>query len=185
MNLTWGNPPAHHWYAAKSPGLSIQCRSSRAHQTALAHLRSGHLRSMTFVQGGCNNLLVAKFGIGRQIWKWVTNRSTLHSKDLADSSILSLTLNFNHFSKKTVLDPIMMGSLEFVYYKSASYRNQQFLQTGLRSRIFRMLWDKKSSFQPCPVICRNYESGCNQMEWTVTRLPKGLRFTSKTFDILY
>ncbi|GFS59942.1 uncharacterized protein TNCV_3957381 [Trichonephila clavipes] len=50
MNLTWRNPPAHHWYAAKSPGLTIQCRSSRAHQTALARLRSGHLRSMTFVQ---------------------------------------------------------------------------------------------------------------------------------------
>ncbi|GFU32216.1 RNase H domain-containing protein [Trichonephila clavipes] len=50
MNLTWRNPPAHHWYAAKSHGLSIQCRSSRAHQTALAHFRSGHLRSMTFVQ---------------------------------------------------------------------------------------------------------------------------------------
>ncbi|GFU06473.1 uncharacterized protein TNCV_351271 [Trichonephila clavipes] len=51
MNLTWRNPPAHHWYAAKSPGLSIQFRSSRAHQTASARLRSGHLRSMTFVQG--------------------------------------------------------------------------------------------------------------------------------------
>ncbi|GFX60395.1 uncharacterized protein TNCV_4076171 [Trichonephila clavipes] len=50
-NLTWRNPPAQHWYAAKSPGLSIQCRSSRAHQTALARFRSGHLRSMTFVQG--------------------------------------------------------------------------------------------------------------------------------------
>ncbi|GFV67080.1 RNase H domain-containing protein [Trichonephila clavipes] len=51
MNLTWRNTPAHHWYAAKSPGLSIQCRSCRAHQTALARFRSGHLRSMTFVQG--------------------------------------------------------------------------------------------------------------------------------------
>ncbi|GFT62420.1 uncharacterized protein TNCV_4717841 [Trichonephila clavipes] len=51
MNLTWRNPPAHHWYAAKSPGLSIQFRSSGAHQTALARLRSGHLRNMTFVQG--------------------------------------------------------------------------------------------------------------------------------------
>ncbi|GFT09879.1 methyltransferase-like protein 7B [Trichonephila clavipes] len=50
MNLTWRNPPAHHWYAAKSPGLSIQCRNSRAHQTAFARLRSGHLRSMNFVQ---------------------------------------------------------------------------------------------------------------------------------------
>ncbi|GFT48467.1 RNase H domain-containing protein [Trichonephila clavipes] len=26
MSLTWRNPPAHHWYAAKSPGLSIQCK---------------------------------------------------------------------------------------------------------------------------------------------------------------
>ncbi|PRD24099.1 UNVERIFIED_CONTAM: hypothetical protein NCL1_44662 [Trichonephila clavipes] len=51
LNLTWRNPPAHHWYAAKSPGLSLQCRSSRAHQTALARIKSGHLRSMTFVQG--------------------------------------------------------------------------------------------------------------------------------------
>ncbi|GFU38547.1 uncharacterized protein TNCV_1204911 [Trichonephila clavipes] len=51
INLTWRNPPAHHWYAAKSPGLFMQCRSFRAHQTTLEHLRSGHLRSMNFVQG--------------------------------------------------------------------------------------------------------------------------------------
>ncbi|GFW34559.1 HTH_Tnp_Tc3_2 domain-containing protein [Trichonephila clavipes] len=44
MNLTWRNPPAYHWYAAKSPGLSLQCRSSRALQTALARFRSCHLR---------------------------------------------------------------------------------------------------------------------------------------------
>ncbi|GFV45387.1 uncharacterized protein TNCV_5055811 [Trichonephila clavipes] len=50
MNLMWRNPPAHHWYAAKSPGLSLQCRSSKAHQTALARFRSDHLRSMTFVR---------------------------------------------------------------------------------------------------------------------------------------
>ncbi|GFT58724.1 RNase H domain-containing protein [Trichonephila clavipes] len=31
MNLTWQNPPAHHWYAAKSHGIYLQCRSSRAH----------------------------------------------------------------------------------------------------------------------------------------------------------
>ncbi|GFV46423.1 uncharacterized protein TNCV_3233121 [Trichonephila clavipes] len=35
----------------KSPGLSVEYRSSRAHQTALARIRRGHLRSMTFVQG--------------------------------------------------------------------------------------------------------------------------------------
>ncbi|GFV83791.1 hypothetical protein TNCV_2555771 [Trichonephila clavipes] len=51
MNLTRRNPPAHHWYADMSPGLSIQCRSFRAHQMALVRFRSGHLRSMTFVQG--------------------------------------------------------------------------------------------------------------------------------------
>ncbi|GFW87972.1 uncharacterized protein TNCV_216441 [Trichonephila clavipes] len=51
MNLTWRNPPAHHYYAAKSPGLSLDCRSSRALQMAMARFRSGHLRGMTFVQG--------------------------------------------------------------------------------------------------------------------------------------
>ncbi|GFX17809.1 uncharacterized protein TNCV_2292581 [Trichonephila clavipes] len=35
---------------AKSSGLSIQCRSSRALQTAL-EVKSGHRRSMTFVTG--------------------------------------------------------------------------------------------------------------------------------------
>ncbi|GFT07665.1 RNase H domain-containing protein [Trichonephila clavipes] len=48
MNLTWRNPPADHWYLAKSHGLFLQCKSSKAHQTALARFRSGHLRSMTF-----------------------------------------------------------------------------------------------------------------------------------------
>ncbi|GFX91269.1 uncharacterized protein TNCV_1246841 [Trichonephila clavipes] len=48
MNLTWRNPPAHHWYGAKSSVLSIQCRSYRVHQTDLA---SFSLLSMTFVQG--------------------------------------------------------------------------------------------------------------------------------------
>ncbi|GFV94005.1 uncharacterized protein TNCV_3573581 [Trichonephila clavipes] len=48
MNLTWRNPLAHHWYAAKSPGLSLQ---SRALQTVLARFRNGHLRGMTLVQG--------------------------------------------------------------------------------------------------------------------------------------
>ncbi|GFX94213.1 RNase H domain-containing protein [Trichonephila clavipes] len=51
MNLTWRNSPAHHWYAAKNPGLSLQCRSSRVHQTALARFRSGHLCGMTFCAG--------------------------------------------------------------------------------------------------------------------------------------
>ncbi|GFT81466.1 RNase H domain-containing protein [Trichonephila clavipes] len=37
--------------AAKSPGLSKQYKSSRAHLAALARFRSGHLRSMTFAQG--------------------------------------------------------------------------------------------------------------------------------------
>ncbi|GFX31762.1 uncharacterized protein TNCV_170951 [Trichonephila clavipes] len=51
----WGEGPpkalpsdCHPMYT--NPGLSLQCRSSRAHQTVLARFRSGHLRSMTFVQ---------------------------------------------------------------------------------------------------------------------------------------
>ncbi|GFX58155.1 uncharacterized protein TNCV_4049131 [Trichonephila clavipes] len=50
-NLTWRNPPAHDWYETKNPGLSLQCRSSRAHQTVLARFRSGHLRSRTLEHG--------------------------------------------------------------------------------------------------------------------------------------
>ncbi|GFY27254.1 hypothetical protein TNCV_2068751 [Trichonephila clavipes] len=41
MNLTWRNPPAHHWYAAKSPGLSLQCKRFRVLKTVLARFRSG------------------------------------------------------------------------------------------------------------------------------------------------
>ncbi|GFU80045.1 RNase H domain-containing protein [Trichonephila clavipes] len=36
---------------AESPGLSIQYKSSRANQTALARFRNGHLRSMTCAGG--------------------------------------------------------------------------------------------------------------------------------------
>ncbi|GFY28438.1 RNA-directed DNA polymerase from mobile element jockey [Trichonephila clavipes] len=54
MNLTWRNPPAHHWFAAKSPGLSIQCRSSRAHQTALTRLK----RSPAYCQ-----VIYSQFGL--------------------------------------------------------------------------------------------------------------------------
>ncbi|GFV29094.1 hypothetical protein TNCV_4601261 [Trichonephila clavipes] len=43
MHLTWQNPPSHHWHAAKSPDLSIQCRSSRAHQTTLQWRNGEHL----------------------------------------------------------------------------------------------------------------------------------------------
>ncbi|GFW32429.1 uncharacterized protein TNCV_675881 [Trichonephila clavipes] len=49
MNLTWRNPPDHHWYAAKSSVLFLQCWSSRAHQTALARFRSCPLPSMVLV----------------------------------------------------------------------------------------------------------------------------------------
>ncbi|GFT80472.1 hypothetical protein TNCV_5122111 [Trichonephila clavipes] len=49
QNLTWRNTPAHHWYEDKRHDLSLQCRRSRALQTALARLRSGNLRSMTYV----------------------------------------------------------------------------------------------------------------------------------------
>ncbi|GFU11453.1 hypothetical protein TNCV_1983631 [Trichonephila clavipes] len=50
MNLT-SRKSAHHWYAAKSSGLTSQCRRSRALQMVLERFRRGHLRGMTFVQG--------------------------------------------------------------------------------------------------------------------------------------
>ncbi|GFT76142.1 hypothetical protein TNCV_914251 [Trichonephila clavipes] len=58
LNLTWRNPPADHWYAAKSPGLSQMCRRYRALQMALVRFRRGHLRGITFMQGVYLSLLL-------------------------------------------------------------------------------------------------------------------------------
>ncbi|GBM74216.1 hypothetical protein AVEN_76267-1, partial [Araneus ventricosus] len=44
-NSTWKVPPAHEWYAGNRPGLSLQTEGTRSAQTALARLRSGHIKS--------------------------------------------------------------------------------------------------------------------------------------------
>ncbi|GBN07266.1 hypothetical protein AVEN_241519-1 [Araneus ventricosus] len=46
---TWKVPPAHEWYAGNRPGLSLQSEGTRSAQTALARLRSGHIKSLKFV----------------------------------------------------------------------------------------------------------------------------------------
>ncbi|GBO35569.1 hypothetical protein AVEN_129638-1, partial [Araneus ventricosus] len=48
-NSTWKVPPAHEWYAGNRPGLSLQTEGTRSAQTALARLRSGHIKSLIFV----------------------------------------------------------------------------------------------------------------------------------------
>ncbi|GFX93569.1 uncharacterized protein TNCV_1587471 [Trichonephila clavipes] len=55
----------------ESSGISLQCRSSRAYQIALARFRSGHLRSMTFVQGVTRGILATDRVIvnhGQETW---------------------------------------------------------------------------------------------------------------------
>ncbi|GBM73695.1 hypothetical protein AVEN_39632-1, partial [Araneus ventricosus] len=47
-NSTWKVPPAHEWYAGNRPGLSLQSEGTRSAQTALARLRSGHIKSLKF-----------------------------------------------------------------------------------------------------------------------------------------
>ncbi|GBN07011.1 hypothetical protein AVEN_25846-1 [Araneus ventricosus] len=42
-------PPAHEWYAGNRPGLSRKSEGTRSAQTALARLRSGHIKSLKFV----------------------------------------------------------------------------------------------------------------------------------------
>ncbi|GBM43627.1 hypothetical protein AVEN_225154-1 [Araneus ventricosus] len=37
------------WYARKRPGLSLESEGTRSAQTALARLRSGHIKSLKFV----------------------------------------------------------------------------------------------------------------------------------------
>ncbi|GBN61104.1 hypothetical protein AVEN_190736-1 [Araneus ventricosus] len=43
------SPSAHEWYVGNRPGLSLQSEGTRSAQTALARLRSGHIRSLKFV----------------------------------------------------------------------------------------------------------------------------------------
>ncbi|GBM22247.1 hypothetical protein AVEN_273433-1 [Araneus ventricosus] len=42
-------PHMNEWYAGNRPGLSLQSEGTRSAQTALARLRSGHIKSLKFV----------------------------------------------------------------------------------------------------------------------------------------
>ncbi|GBM12693.1 hypothetical protein AVEN_172114-1, partial [Araneus ventricosus] len=46
---TWKVPPAHEWCAGNRPGLSLQSECIRSAQIALVRLRSGHIKSLKFV----------------------------------------------------------------------------------------------------------------------------------------
>ncbi|GBM02562.1 hypothetical protein AVEN_178493-1 [Araneus ventricosus] len=48
-NSAWKNPPTHDWYAGNRPGLSLQSVGTRSAQIALARLRSGHIKSLKFI----------------------------------------------------------------------------------------------------------------------------------------
>ncbi|GBN35615.1 hypothetical protein AVEN_218189-1, partial [Araneus ventricosus] len=48
-NSAWRNPPTHDWYAGNRHGLSLQSVGTRSAQTALARLRSGHIKSLKFI----------------------------------------------------------------------------------------------------------------------------------------
>ncbi|GBN30693.1 hypothetical protein AVEN_5484-1 [Araneus ventricosus] len=48
-NSTCKVPLAHERYAGNRPGLSLQSEGTRSSQTALARLRSGHIKSLKFV----------------------------------------------------------------------------------------------------------------------------------------
>ncbi|GBL84431.1 hypothetical protein AVEN_117192-1 [Araneus ventricosus] len=48
-NYVWKNPPTHDWYAGNSPGLSLQSVGTRSAQTVLTRLRSGHIKSLKFI----------------------------------------------------------------------------------------------------------------------------------------
>ncbi|GBO41118.1 hypothetical protein AVEN_122941-1 [Araneus ventricosus] len=48
-NCAWRNPPTHDWYAGNRPGLSLQSVGTRSAQIALARLRSGHIKSLKFI----------------------------------------------------------------------------------------------------------------------------------------
>ncbi|GFT79044.1 uncharacterized protein NPIL_230761 [Nephila pilipes] len=48
-NSTWRVPPTHNSYDGNRPGLPLQSEGTRSSQTALARLRSGHIKSLKFI----------------------------------------------------------------------------------------------------------------------------------------
>ncbi|GBM22472.1 hypothetical protein AVEN_201403-1 [Araneus ventricosus] len=48
-NSTWKVRSAHEWYAGNRPGVSLQSEGTRSAQSALARFRSGHIKSLKFV----------------------------------------------------------------------------------------------------------------------------------------
>ncbi|GBO12028.1 hypothetical protein AVEN_167685-1 [Araneus ventricosus] len=48
-NSAWKNPPTHDWYAGNRTGLSLQSVGTRSARAALARLRSGHIKSLKFI----------------------------------------------------------------------------------------------------------------------------------------
>ncbi|GBL77740.1 hypothetical protein AVEN_152953-1 [Araneus ventricosus] len=48
-NSAWKNPPTHDWYAGNRPGLSLLSVGTRSAETSLARLRSGHIKSLKFI----------------------------------------------------------------------------------------------------------------------------------------
>ncbi|GBN96852.1 hypothetical protein AVEN_240547-1 [Araneus ventricosus] len=49
-NSTWKIPPALEWHAVSRRGLSLQSEGTRSKQSALARLRSSHIKSLKFVE---------------------------------------------------------------------------------------------------------------------------------------
>ncbi|GFU28666.1 uncharacterized protein TNCV_468601 [Trichonephila clavipes] len=51
LNLSWRTPPVHHWYTRTSPGTFLEVKCDRNSQIALARLKSGHLKCLSFEHG--------------------------------------------------------------------------------------------------------------------------------------
>ncbi|GBN83395.1 hypothetical protein AVEN_129176-1 [Araneus ventricosus] len=51
VNISWRHPPAHSWYRCEGPGASMHFKGDRKDQTALAHLTSGHLKTLRLSRG--------------------------------------------------------------------------------------------------------------------------------------
>ncbi|GBN07547.1 hypothetical protein AVEN_258680-1 [Araneus ventricosus] len=51
INISWRHPPAHSWHRSEGSGATIHFKGDRKHQTALARLTSGHLKTLRFSRG--------------------------------------------------------------------------------------------------------------------------------------
>ncbi|GFW40008.1 RNase H domain-containing protein [Trichonephila clavipes] len=88
--VIWIIPPVHLWYQSKCPGGSLVRSSSRRNQNALTRFLSGHLMSLTFIDGIKHFEICTKFSSTQASPGHILSCLRLTRQDLVQDPLLVL-----------------------------------------------------------------------------------------------